>query len=149
MSVTPETIRGLRCNPEHSEQYKKLLRFYPHLDKSELFPRGYIAAHSGHSRGSTVDLTLFDMATEKEVDMGGTFDWFGPESHPDYGGDPNGLVYRASGDITIQQFYNRMILRAAMLRHGFKPIPEEWWHFTLRNEPFPSTYFTFPVQQLK
>ena len=123
--------------------------FYPHLDKSELFPRGYIAAHSGHSRGSTVDLTLFEMATEKEVDMGGTFDWFGPESHPDYGGDPNGLVYRASGDITIQQFYNRMILRAAMLRHGFKPIPEEWWHFTLRNEPFPSTYFTFPVQQLK
>ena len=93
-----------------------------------------IVEKSGHTRGSTVDLTLFDMTTEKEVDMGGTFDWFGEESHPDYTG------------ITPEQFANRMILRDAMLRHGFKPLDSEWWHFTLRNEPFPDTYFTFPVQ---
>ena len=110
--------------------------FYPALDKSVLFAQGYIAKKSGHTRGSTVDLTLFDMKTEKEVDMGGTFDWFGPESHPDFRG------------ITPAQFANRMILRRAMMRHGFKPISSEWWHFTLKKEPFPHTYFTFPVKQL-
>ncbi len=107
--------------------------FYPELEKDVLFPQGYIAEHSGHSRGSTVDLTLFDMRTEKEVDMGGTFDYFGELSHPDYTG------------ITDEQYANRMILRDAMLRHGFKPLDEEWWHFTLANEPYPNTYFTFPV----
>ena len=107
--------------------------FYPDLEKDVLFPLGYIAEHSGHSRGSTVDLTLFDMKTEKEADMGGTFDFFGELSHPDY------------KDITEEQYANRMILREAMLRHGFKPLDEEWWHFTLENEPYPDTYFTFPV----
>ncbi len=107
--------------------------FYPELDKDVLFPLGYIDYHSGHIRGSTVDLTLFDMRTEKEVDMGGTFDYFGELSHPDYRG------------ITAEQYENRMILREAMMRHGFKPLPEEWWHFTLINEPYPDTYFTFPV----
>lgn len=107
--------------------------FYPDLDKSVLFPQGYIAAHSGHSRGSTVDLTLFDMDTEKEVDMGGTFDFFGELSHPDYKG------------ITKRQYKNRMILRKAMMKHGFNPLAEEWWHFTLAKEPYPNTYFTFPV----
>ena len=109
--------------------------FYPNLPKSQLFKQGYIAGKSGHTRGSTVDLTLFDMETEKEVDMGGTLDWFGPESHPDFRG------------ITPEQFNNRMTLRNAMLRHGFKPISSEWWHFTLKNEPYPQTYFTFPVRQ--
>lgn len=107
--------------------------FYPELDKSELFKQGYIADHSGHSRGSTVDLTLFDMKTEKEVDMGGTFDYFGEKSHPDY------------KNITPEQYKNRMTLRQAMMNHGFEPLPEEWWHFTLKNEPYPDTYFTFPV----
>ena len=107
--------------------------FYPELDKSVLFDQGYIAEKSGHSRGSTVDLTLFDMNTEKEVDMGGTFDYFGELSHPDY------------KKITAEQYENRMILRNAMLAHGFKPLDEEWWHFTLKDEPFPDTYFTFPV----
>ena len=110
--------------------------FYPDVPRDRLFELGYIAKKSGHTRGSTVDLTLFDMATEKEVDMGGTFDWFGLESHPDYRG------------VTPEQYHNRMILREAMLRHGFKPIGEEWWHFTLKDEPFPNTYFTFPVKKL-
>ena len=128
--------------------------FYPDLDKSVLFKQDYIAEKSGHTRGSTVDLTLFDMNTEKELDMGGTFDWFGPESHPDFCGNPQtGLHHEspspAGRSITATQFKNRMILRAAMMRHGFKPISSEWWHFTLRDEPFPNIYFTFPVKQLK
>ena len=109
--------------------------FYPNVDKSELFARGYIAERSGHSRGSTVDLTLFDMKSGKEVDMGGVFDWFGVESHPDYKA------------ITKEQFANRMILRDIMVSHGFRPITEEWWHFTLEDEPYPDTYFDFPVEQ--
>ena len=108
--------------------------FYPNLDKSVLFDQGYIAEKSGHSRGSTVDLTLFDMKTEKELDMGGTFDWFGEESHPDYKG------------VTEAQLANRMLLREIMLAHGFKPLAEEWWHFTLKDEPYPDTYFDFPVR---
>jgi D-alanyl-D-alanine dipeptidase len=129
--------------------------FYPDLDKSVLFDLEYICAKSGHTRGSTVDLTLFDMRTEKELDMGGTFDWFGPESHPDFCGDPETQEFTgdnakspAGRSITLEQFCNRMILRQAMLRHGFKPFPTEWWHFTLADEPFPDTYFNFPVRQL-
>ena len=129
--------------------------FYPDLDKSVLFDQMYIMEKSGHTRGSTVDLTLFDMATEKEVDMGGTFDWFGPESHPDFCGNPETGQYTgdnsaspANRSITKEQFHNRMILREAMLRHGFKALDSEWWHFTLKNEPFPDTYFTFPVKKL-
>ena len=110
--------------------------FYPEIDKSRIIPEGYVAVKSGHSRGSTVDLTLFDMKTGKEVDMGGTFDYFGELSHPDY------------KKITKAQYKNRMILREAMLRHGFKPLEEEWWHFTLKDEPYPDTYFTFPVRML-
>ena len=130
--------------------------FYPDLPKSVLFEQDYIMEKSGHTRGSTVDLTLFDMRTEKEVDMGGTFDWFGPESHPDFCGDPETGVYTgdnsasaAGRSITAEQFANRMLLRRAMLSHGFKPLDSEWWHFTLREEPFPDTYFTFPVRQLE
>ena len=107
--------------------------FYPDLEKDVLFPQGYIAEHSGHSRGSTVDLTLFDMRTEREVDMGGTFDYFGELSHPDY------------MDITQEQYAMRMLLREVMMKHGFRPLAEEWWHFTLEREPYPDTYFTFPV----
>ena len=143
--------------------------FYPDLDKSVLFEQEYIYERSGHTRGSTVDLTLFDMATEKELDMGGTFDWFGPESHPDFCGNPETGEYSplptsplgeessasesspqrgTRGGLSAEQFEHRMILRKAMLRHGFKPLDTEWWHFTLKDEPFPDTYFTFPVKQL-
>jgi len=130
--------------------------FYPDLDKSVLFPQDYIAEKSGHTRGSTLDLTLYDMKTEKELDMGGTFDWFGEESHPDFCGNPDTGQYTGDNSksptgrsITEEQFRHRMILRQAMLRHGFKAMPSEWWHFTLKDEPFPDTYFTFPVKNLQ
>ena len=111
--------------------------FYPMVDKSLLFEQNYIMARSGHSRGSTVDLTLVDEQTGKELDMGSPFDWFGKESHPDY------------MDLTSTQLANRLVLRHAMLSHGFAPLNSEWWHFTLANEPFPDTYFDFPVRDLK
>ena len=111
--------------------------FYPNLDKSVLFSQGYIDYKSGHSRGSTIDLTLFDMKSEKELDMGGTFDYFGEESHPDY------------KEITEAQYNNRMILREVMMKHGFRPLSTEWWHFTLNDEPYPDTYFDFPVNILR
>ena len=107
--------------------------FYPDLDKGDIFERGYIAMKSSHSRGSTVDLTLLDMSTGKELDMGGPFDFFGELSHPDYRG------------ITDEQYENRLILQRAMTRNGFEPIDCEWWHFTLKDEPYPETYFDFPV----
>jgi len=111
--------------------------FYPYLDKDVVFDQGYIARRSGHSRGSVADLTLVDMKTGRDLDMGYGFDWFGGESHPDYKG------------ITEEQFNNRMLLRNLMLKHGFLPIEEEWWHFVLKDEPYPDTYFTFPVRDLK
>jgi len=127
--------------------------FYPGLDKSELIPGGYLAEKSGHSRGSTVDLTLCDSSTGEEADMGGSFDHFGAESHPDWCGDPasgkyTGTVPTGATGVRIgeAQFRNRMRLREAMLRHGFRPITKEWWHFTLASEPFPDTYFDFTVK---
>ncbi len=107
--------------------------FYPDLQKQELFEKGYIAKLSSHSRGSTVDVTLFEMETGKELDMGSPFDLFSEASHPDYKG------------ITEEQYTNRMTLRNIMIRKGFKPIDCEWWHFILDNEPYPDTYFEFPV----
>ena len=107
--------------------------FYPELEKKDIIPLGYIAEHSGHSRGSTVDLTLFDMAAQQDLDMGGTFDYFGELSHPDYCG------------VSETQHANRMLLQKLMVKHGFRPLETEWWHFTLENEPWPETYFTFPV----
>ena len=109
--------------------------FYPELEKKDIIPQHYIAEHSGHSRGSTLDLTLFDMASQRDADMGGTFDYFGERSHPDYGG------------ITKKQQQNRMLLQKLMVKHGFRPLASEWWHFTLEEEPYPDTYFIFPVSQ--
>ncbi len=107
--------------------------FYPDLEKQELFAKGYIAKMSSHSRGSAVDLTLLDMQTGKEVDMGSPFDLFNEISHPD------------SRAVTDEQYRNRMLLQKVMVRNGFKPIDCEWWHFALADEPFPDTYFEFPV----
>ena len=107
--------------------------FYPDLEKQELFRQGYIASQSSHSRGSAVDLTLLDMRTGKEVDMGSPFDLFSEVSHPD------------SRAVTDEQYANRMFLQSAMTRCGFKPLGCEWWHFSLADEPYPDTYFEFPV----
>ena len=108
--------------------------YYPDVPKSELFKRGYIASKSGHSRGSTVDLTLIDLDTGNELNMGSPYDFFGVQSHPFY------------KKITDKQRKNRMLLRRVMLKNGFKPYENEWWHFTLRDEPFPNQYFDFPVK---
>ena len=107
--------------------------FYPDLQKQELFEKGYIASKSGHSRGSTVDLTFLDMSTGKEVDMGSPFDYFSELSHPD------------CRTVTERQYRNRMDLQDLMVKSGFKPIDCEWWHFTLAEEPYPDVYFEFPV----
>ncbi len=107
--------------------------FYPGIAKQDTFALGYIAKQSSHSRGSAIDLTLLDMKSGREVDMGGPFDLFSEVSHPDYRG------------ITAEQYENRMMLQTAMVRNGFLPISCEWWHFMLKDEPFPDTYFDFPV----
>jgi D-alanyl-D-alanine dipeptidase len=107
--------------------------FYPELEKQDLFIKGYIAGRSSHSRGSAVDVTLFDMKTGKEVDMGSPFDLFSKVSHPD------------CRDITDEQYENRMTLQKAMIRGGFEPIDCELWHFKLKDEPYPDRYFEFPV----
>lgn len=107
--------------------------FYPDLQKSDLLAGNYIMAKSGHTRGSTVDLTII----KKDggfVDMGGTFDLFSEVSHPDY---PN---------LTDEQKNNRKILHDAMVKAGFKALDSEWWHFTLKDEPYPDTYFDFDVE---
>lgn len=112
-------------------------QYYPNVDKRDLFDEGYIASRSGHSRGSTVDLTIISLGKEninQELDMGGSWDFFGEQSWPDY------------PDISPDQRANRMLLRLVMEKHGFKPYDKEWWHFTLKDEPFPDTYFNFPVK---
>lgn len=108
--------------------------FYPKIPKSELFNQGYIASKSGHSRGSTVDLTLADLKTGIPLDMGSPYDYFGVESHPLF------------DKISSNQKANRLLLRNLMLQNGFKPYENEWWHFTLKKEPFPTKYFNFPIQ---
>lgn len=111
--------------------------FYPNVSKKDLFSSGFIAGHSGHSRGSTVDLTLFDMTKGCDVDMGGYFDYFGEQSHSSY------------ENITKEQSDNRRLLKETMVKNGFLPLEEEWWHFSLKDEPYPGIYFDFPVRSLK
>ncbi|OQB16072.1 MAG: D-alanyl-D-alanine dipeptidase [Firmicutes bacterium ADurb.Bin193] len=109
-------------------------KYYPDLDKSVLFELGYIAEKSGHSRGSTVDLTLVDLSTGEELDMGSGFDFFG------------GISNHGTDLITKEQEKNRNILRDAMVDAGFEIYPEEWWHYKLKDEPYPDEYFDFPVK---
>jgi zinc D-Ala-D-Ala dipeptidase len=111
--------------------------FYPNVKKEDLFKEGYIAEKSSHSRGSTVDLNIVSMAQGalgEDLDMGTGFDFFGPESWPD------------SLSMSPSQRAHRLLLRVLMEKHGFESYAKEWWHFTLREEPFPNTYFDFPVQ---
>lgn len=108
--------------------------FYPYVKKRHLFKEGYIASKSGHSRGSTVDLTIIDGNTGKPLDMGSIYDFFGEASWVDY------------QHISKKQRANRDLLQKVMIKHGFRNYPKEWWHFTLRGEPFPETYFDFPIK---
>lgn len=108
--------------------------YYPGMSKPQLFAEGYIAARSGHSRGATLDLTLVDAATARDVDMGTPFDLFGPRAWP------------GSTEVSAAQRANRQHLAALMQRHGFIPFEMEWWHFTLAGEPYPDTYFDFPLR---
>lgn len=108
--------------------------FYPNIKKRFLFKAGYIATKSGHSRGSSVDVTLVNLTTQKELDMGSSYDFFGKQSHINY------------PKLTQKQKQNRQLLQKVMIANGFKPYTNEWWHFTLRKEPFPKIYFNFPVR---
>lgn len=129
------------------DDLKMKAAYYPRVPKSELFERGYIAARSGHSRGSTVDLTLVvtdparaaaaldgPLVVGAEVDMGSPFDLFDPLSHT------------ANPDLPARVRHNRAWFAALMDRHGFNNLPEEWWHYTLRDEPYPDRFFDFPVR---
>jgi D-alanyl-D-alanine dipeptidase len=120
------------CADEGDTLTKRI--YYPDLAKKDIIPNGYIWVKSGHTRGSTVDLTLVELATKAELDMGTPWDFFGPQSWTTYNG------------ITAAQKANRKLLADVMKKHGFKPVLEEWWHFTLINEPYPDTYFDFVVE---
>ena len=108
--------------------------YYPNVKKEHLFEEGYIASKSGHSRGSTIDITLVNIETGEALDMGSPYDFFGTES------------WVENKNLTTQQLANRMLLQTVMIKHGFNNYPKEWWHFTLRNEPFPNTYFDFVIE---
>ncbi len=108
--------------------------FYPDLDKKDLFSLGYIARQSSHSRGSTVDMTLIDMKTGQEIDTGSAFDSFDKISN------------HGTDKITKRQTENRELIMNVMGKHGFAPYEQEWWHYTLENEPHPNTYYDFPVE---
>jgi D-alanyl-D-alanine dipeptidase len=112
---------------------RRKAEFYPTIDKRELFRLGYIASHSGHSRGSTVDIGLVGL-DGAELDLGTRFDTFSPHSWP------------SDTTVSAQARRSRALLASAMGRRGFRPYAQEWWHFTLRDEPFPATYFDFPVR---
>ena len=123
----------VRWSKDPSDTLMKAV-FYPNINKNTIFSRGYVARKSRHSRGSTVDMTLVDLKTGQEIDMGGIFDYFG------------GVSRSISDRITPAQQQNRLLLRNIMIQNGFTPVQGEWWHFTLRNEPYPDTYFNFPVK---
>jgi D-alanyl-D-alanine dipeptidase len=116
------------------DDVKRKREFYPDVDKRDLFKEGYISERSGHSRGSTVDLTLVRRADKRELDLGSPFDFFSPKSWP------------SDTSVGAQAQANRALLAAAMTRGGFRPYDKEWWHFTLVDEPFSDTYFDFPVR---
>jgi len=118
---------------DKSDTVKKK-EFYPNVFKRNLFKEEYIASRSGHSRGSTVDLTITDGATGIPLDMGSPYDFFGKASWVNYNG------------ISKTQKENRQLLQSVMQRYGFKNYAREWWHFTLKDEPFPNTYFDFEIK---
>ncbi|MDA9584610.1 M15 family metallopeptidase [Flavobacteriaceae bacterium] len=108
--------------------------FYPTVRKSDLFKLGFIASKSGHTRGSSVDLSIVEIKTNKEIDMGSSYDFFGATSYS---------LYKK---LSSRQEKNRMFLRNIMIKNGFNPYDKEWWHYTLVDEPFPNTYFNFDIE---
>ena len=110
--------------------------YYPNVKKENLFKEEYIAYRSGHSRGSTVDITIIDLSTpeKKELDMGSSYDFFGHESWVSY------------TNLSKEQLGNRLFIQEIMKKNNFKNYTQEWWHFTLKNEPFPNTYFDFSIE---
>jgi D-alanyl-D-alanine dipeptidase len=128
--------RAVDCFLRWSEQPENgatKLRHYPNIDRAEMVEKGYVAPRSGHSRGGSVDLTLFDLATGERAAMGGDHDLMDPISR-----------HGAPG-ITRAEAKNRQRLRAVMEASGFHPYEHEWWHYTLDAEPYPNTYFNFPI----
>ncbi len=109
--------------------------YYPRVNKAGFFDLGYVAVRSSHSRGAAVDLTLVPLSssTKTPLDMGTRFDFMDVLSHS------------KNTDITVEAQENRRFLRDLMESHGFEHYEKEWWHFTLKDEPFPHTYFDFPV----
>lgn len=122
----------VRWSQDETDQMNKP-QYYPRVDKRDFFRKGYVMQHSGHTRGSTVDLTIVNATTGAPLDMGTHFDFMDMLSHP------------ANRQITRKQYQNRQLLRRLMFQHGFVGIATEWWHFTLQQEPYPETYFDFPV----
>jgi D-alanyl-D-alanine dipeptidase len=118
---------------EQPEDWRTKARHYPNIDRGEMFDRGYVAARSGHSRGSTVDLTLYHLGTGELAEMGGDHDLMDSLSH-----------HGAAG-ITALARQNRETLRTVMEGSGFRAYDREWWHYTVADEPYPDTYFDFPV----
>jgi D-alanyl-D-alanine dipeptidase len=117
---------------EQPEDGRTKLRHYPNIDRREMFDLGYVAERSGHSRGSTVDLTLYRLATGELAAMGGDHDLMDAVSHH-------------AAEVPEPELANRMLLRSVMEASGFRPYAAEWWHYTLVDEPHPDTYFDFPV----
>ena len=113
-------------------------QYYPSLSKQDIFKNGYVSERSAHARGSTVDLTLVTKNKDiQEFDMGTPFDYFDPRSHTH------------NPDISEQAKTNRYLLKTLMENEGFENYPNEWWHYTLKAEPFPDIYFDFPVNKNK
>ncbi len=111
------------------------MQYYPNVNKKDLFSKGYISVKSGHSRGSTVDVTIVSLKTKQILNMGSPYDLFDEISSTEH-----------TASITKNQHSLRMLLKRRMEKHGWKSYAQEWWHFTLDNEPYPNTYFDFPIE---
>jgi D-alanyl-D-alanine dipeptidase len=124
----------IRWSQDENDEAMKM-QYYPNVDKKDLFAKGYISVKSGHSRGSTVDLTIVSLKTKQILNMGSPYDLF----------DDLSSLENTEG-ITKNQHSLRMLLKRRMEKHGWQSYEKEWWHFTLKDEPFPDTYFDFPVE---
>jgi D-alanyl-D-alanine dipeptidase len=118
---------------QQPEDNRTKARFYPNIERTEMVTKGYVAPQSSHSRGSAIDLTLYHKETNELLPMGSSFDWMDDRSH------------HAAKGLKSQESQSRSHLRAIMETSGFEPYEKEWWHYKLKNEPYPTTYFDFPI----